>query len=67
MKERLLKLYVSAQVLREEHGQDMVEYALVVGVIALACTAAMTGVANAINNMFNTLATAIGTAASKIV
>ena len=37
MKDLLLKLYIKAQALREEHGQDMVEYALVVGIIALGC------------------------------
>lgn len=48
--------------LREEDGQDMVEYALVVGVIALGAVAGMQGVAASVTTMFNTLAGRIDTA-----
>ncbi len=63
MKDLLLKLYIKAQALREEHGQDMVEYALVVGIIALAGIAGMNGVAGEVNAMFGRLTTAIQTKA----
>jgi pilus assembly protein Flp/PilA len=67
MKDLLLKLYVKAQIaLREERAQDMVEYALVVGIIAVGAVAAMQGVAGKISDMFTTLGTAIDTAAGKI-
>ena len=66
MKNQLMKLYVKAQILREEHGQDMVEYALVVGIIALGATAAMGVVANAVGAMFNTLGTSIDNASKKL-
>jgi pilus assembly protein Flp/PilA len=57
----LLKLYVKSQELKNnEEGQDMVEYALVVALIALAATVAMQGVATAIVNQFTALSTAIG-------
>jgi Flp pilus assembly pilin Flp len=59
MKDMLLKLWIKAQILREDHAQDMVEYALVVGIIALACTVAMGTVATAINGMFTALKDAI--------
>lgn len=52
MKDFLMKLYVKAQILREDHGQDLIEYALVAALIALAATAGMTSVAKAINNAF---------------
>lgn len=52
MKDMLLKLWIKAQILREEHAQDMVEYALVVGIIALGATAAMTTVATDMGLMF---------------
>ena len=43
----LLKLYTKFQELKNnEQGQDMVEYALVVALIALAATVAMQGVDN---------------------
>ncbi len=54
-------LYVKFQELKNnEEGQDMVEYALVVALIALAATAAMTGVGTALTNRFNAISTAIG-------
>ena len=43
---RLLKTLV------QEHGQDLVEYALVVALIAFATTAGMKTVASDINSLF---------------
>jgi pilus assembly protein Flp/PilA len=40
----------------EESGQDLVEYALVAVVIALAATAGMSGVAKEINDVFSNVA-----------
>jgi Flp pilus assembly pilin Flp len=41
--------------LKDESAQDMIEYALVTTVIALACIAAIGGVANPIVKGFNTI------------
>jgi pilus assembly protein Flp/PilA len=61
MNNLFLKLYVKFQELKNnEDGQDMVEYALVVALIALAATAAMQGVGTALTNRFNSISTAIG-------
>jgi pilus assembly protein Flp/PilA len=38
-----------------EEGQDLVEYALIVAVIALAATSGMKTLATAVNNGFSTL------------
>ena len=61
MKDTLLKLYVKAQVLREslksENGQDLIEYALVVALIALAATVGMKAVAGNINTAFTSIGT----------
>ena len=40
---------------KEESGQDLIEYALVVALIALAATAGMSSLATAINLAFNKL------------
>ena len=40
---------------REESGQDLIEYALVAGLIALGAIAAMTGLSGKIGNAFNTV------------
>ena len=52
MKDILMKLYVKAQVLRQDNGQDLIEYALVAALIALAATAGMSTVAGDINQAF---------------
>jgi pilus assembly protein Flp/PilA len=59
MKDTLLKLSVKMQTLvMQEEGQDLIEYALVVALIAFAAVTAMKTVATDINAVF----TAIGTA-----
>lgn len=52
MKHMFLKFYVKAQILREDHGQDLIEYALVVALIAFAAIAGMNSVATQINVAF---------------
>ncbi len=50
------KVYFALRALMEgEQGQDLVEYALIVALIALAATAGMDALANAINSAFNNL------------
>jgi pilus assembly protein Flp/PilA len=45
-----------------EEGQDLVEYALVVAIIALGATAAMGNLASAISGAFGSISTAFATA-----
>src|SRR5258705_11794866 len=52
MKDKLLKLSVMLQILKDENGQDLIEYALVVALIAFAATAGMGSLANDITNAF---------------
>jgi pilus assembly protein Flp/PilA len=63
MKDTMLKLYIKAQNLKsavmEEHGQDLVEYALVVALIALAATAGMKTLASDLSNAFSAIGTQI--------
>jgi len=60
MKDILLKLYIKFQdLLTQDEGQDLVEYALIVALIALACVAGMGKLATAINNGFSTLGTTL--------
>jgi pilus assembly protein Flp/PilA len=54
MIDRIRRVLVSLH--REESGQDLIEYALLAALIALAATVGMTTVASDINNAF----TAIG-------
>jgi pilus assembly protein Flp/PilA len=61
MKDKLLKLSVMLQILKDENGQDLIEYALVVALIAFAATAGMSAVAAGINQAFITIGTKIST------
>jgi pilus assembly protein Flp/PilA len=53
MKVKLSALATKFLVLLDEQGQDLIEYALVVALIAFSATAGMSTVATAINNAFN--------------
>jgi pilus assembly protein Flp/PilA len=55
MKELLMRLW------REESGQDLTEYALLMVLIALAATAAMRGLATSIATAYNNAATNLTT------
>jgi len=65
MNEMLLKLYVKFQELKNgEEGQDLVEYALVVALIAFGATAGMTSLATGINTAFSNVSSQLGSAIS---
>ena len=56
MSSTFLNLYVKLQGLRNgEEGQDLVEYALLVALIALVCVTGISNVATAINSVFTNI------------
>ena len=58
MQARMMSLYFTLQEMaRREDGQDLIEYALVVALIALAATAGMQTVATDINAAFSNIGT----------
>ena len=63
MREDILKLLVKGRmlldVIKEEHGQDLVEYAAVISLVVLGITAGMTTLANGINNAMAQVSTKI--------
>ena len=62
MKDKLMKLSVKMQnVLMSEEGQDLIEYALVVALIAFAATAGMGSLAKSINAAFGSIGTTLTT------
>ncbi len=52
MKLNLLKLQTKIQILLNDNGQDLIEYALVVALIAFAATVGMKTLATSINSAF---------------
>ena len=52
----------SKQFIRDESGQDLIEYALVAGLIGLAAVVAMGSLGNTISNSFNTVGSTLSNA-----
>jgi pilus assembly protein Flp/PilA len=62
MNDRLLKLSVKMQtILMQEEGQDLIEYALVVALIAFAAVGSMKTLANDINSVYQSIGTTLTT------
>jgi pilus assembly protein Flp/PilA len=59
MKNAIVNLYVKMQNLMQEDGQDLVEYALVVALIAFAATTGMKSLATNINTAFTSIGTTL--------
>jgi pilus assembly protein Flp/PilA len=61
MNNLFLTLYVKLQALvTREEGQDLVEYALLVALIALAAIVGVKNVASAVNSVFTNISTSLG-------
>jgi pilus assembly protein Flp/PilA len=62
MNDLMLKMYVKVQdLMSREEGQDLVEYALVVALIAFGATAGMSSLATGLNTAFKQISTTLGT------
>jgi len=62
MKDKLMMISAKIQnVLMSEEGQDLIEYALVVALIAFAATAGMSAVAAGINKAFLNISSKLST------
>ncbi|MGA9060131.1 MAG: Flp family type IVb pilin [Terracidiphilus sp.] len=60
MNNLFLALYVKLQsLMNREEGQDLVEYALLVALIALAVITGVKNVATAVNTVFNTISSSL--------
>ena len=61
MKDQMLKLQTRIQILLNDNGQDLIEYALVVALIAFAATAGMSTLAKDINKAFVSIGSTLTT------
>jgi Flp pilus assembly pilin Flp len=61
MKNFILKL----QVWKDKRGQDLIEYALMAGFVAVAAGAIMPGVATSISTIFSKIASVMSAAATQ--
>ena len=65
MRNTILKLYVTSQTLlttlKDENGQDLVEYAAVIVLVVLALAGGMGTLANGINNAMTSVGSKVNT------
>jgi pilus assembly protein Flp/PilA len=60
MNNMLARLYLRLHDLkRDEQGQDLVEYALLVSLIALLCIASISHIATSVNSAFSNVSTSL--------
>ncbi len=60
MNNLFLTLYVKLQnLMNREEGQDLVEYALLVALIALVCVASISNLATVIQNVFSNISSSL--------
>jgi pilus assembly protein Flp/PilA len=62
---RILKLIIQAKIWREEQGQDLIEYALMAGFVAVAAGAIMPNIASSISTIFSQVGSVLSAASSQ--
>ena len=62
---RIANMALKLRIWKDRHGQDLIEYALMAGFVAVAAGAIMPGVATSISTIFSKVSSVISTAASE--
>jgi pilus assembly protein Flp/PilA len=52
-------MYVKFRSLKNDEGQDLVEYALLVALVALVCVTGVNNVATAVNSVFSNISSSL--------
>jgi Flp pilus assembly pilin Flp len=58
-------LLVRAQIWKENHGQDLIEYALMAGFVAVSAGAVMPGVASSVSQIFSKVGSVLKVASTQ--
>jgi pilus assembly protein Flp/PilA len=61
----IVKVVILTKIWRDDRGQDLIEYALMAGFVAVAAGAIMPGVASSISTIFSQISSVLTTAASQ--
>ena len=62
---RILKLIILTKIWRDERGQDLIEYALMAGFVAVAAGAIMPNIASSISTIFSQVSSVLSSASSQ--
>ena len=61
---RIRKLFSRIRIVNDTRGQDLIEYALMVGFVAVAAGAVMPGISTSISTIFSSIGSALTTSAA---
>ena len=61
---KVINLLWTVRIWTDNHGQDLIEYALMAGFVAVAAGAIMPGIATSISTIFSSVASAMTAAAA---
>ena len=64
MMKHLKKAFVIVKILKDNHGQDLIEYALMAGFVAVAAGALMPTVSASISTVFSKISSVMASAAA---
>jgi Flp pilus assembly pilin Flp len=62
---RFLKIVILTRIWRDERGQDLIEYALMAGFVAVAAGAIMPNIASSISTIFSQISSVLTAASSQ--
>ncbi len=62
---RILRVVILANIWRDERGQDLIEYALMAGFVAVAAGAIMPSVASSISTIFSQISSVLTSASTQ--
>jgi pilus assembly protein Flp/PilA len=65
MMKKLNQLIIKARIWRDTRGQDLIEYALMAGFVAVAAGAIMPGVSQSISKIFSSVVSSLKSSASQ--
>ena len=61
---KLTKAVVALKIWKDKHGQDLIEYALMAGFVAVAAGALMPNIASSISTVFSKISSVMASAAA---
>ena len=65
MTRKMTSLFIRLQLWKDSNGQDLIEYALMAGFVAVAAGAIMPGVSTSISKIFSKVASVMSSAATQ--
>jgi pilus assembly protein Flp/PilA len=65
MRQQVNQLLVRMQIWKDNHGQDLIEYALMAGFVAVSAGAVMPGVASSVSSIFSKVGSVLKVASTQ--